>query len=251
MKLLRSLTLALLLAPLGAVASEGGYPLDKAPDVSGDQAALQRGAKTFINYCLNCHGASYMRYNRLKEIGLTEDQIKDNLLFTADKVGEQMKIAMNSADGKAWFGATPPDLTLIARSRASELGSGSDWLYTYLRTFYRDEGRPTGWNNLVFENVGMPHVLWELQGQQTIKVTKDKGADGHEVEHKHLQLAVPGKMTAQEYDGTVADLVGFLRFMGEPVEGTRKAVGLGVLLVLGILFLLAYPLKKAFWKDIH
>jgi len=202
-------------------------------------AALQHGAKLFVNYCLNCHSASYLRYNRLNDIGLTEEQIKGNLLFTAEKTGETMTIAMQRADAKAWFGAPPPDLTVIARARSSEFGSGADWLYTYLRGFYRDNARPTGWNNVVFANVGMPHVLWELQGEQVM------GAD-----HK-LQLAKPGKMKPAEYDAAVADLVAFLNWMGEPMAEFRKNLGVIVLIALALLFVFAYALKREYWKDIH
>jgi ubiquinol-cytochrome c reductase cytochrome c1 subunit len=230
---------ALLFAPILAFAAGAELHLDKAPDRANDTAALQRGAKTFVNYCLNCHSASYMRYNRLVDIGLTEGQIKDNLLFTADKVGEPMRISMQRADAKVWFGAAPPDLTVIARARASEFGSGADWLYTYLRGFYRDETRPTGWNNTVFANVGMPHVLWEQQGDQIL------GED-----HK-LSLAKPGKMSAAEYDQMVGDLVGFLKHMGEPVSEFRKRLGVIVLIGLAILFVFAYALKREYWKDIH
>lgn len=230
---------ALLLAPVLAFASGAELHLDRAPDRSNDKAALQNGAKVFVNYCLNCHSASYMRYGRLKDIGLTDQQIKDNLLFTADKVGEPMRIAMRRADAKAWFGAAPPDLTVIARARGSEFGSGTDWLYTYLRTFYRDESRPTGWNNVVFENVGMPHALWELQGDQVMG------------EDHHLKLAQPGKLTPQEYDDMVADLVGFLQYMGEPAANARKSLGWIVLVFLGILLVFAYALKREYWKDIH
>ena len=248
---MKKLLTALLFAPLLAVASGPELHLDKAP-VSTEPAALQNGAKLFVNYCLNCHGASYMRYNRLKDIGLSEQQIKDNLMFTADKVGEQMKIAMRSSESKVWFGAAPPDLTVIARSRASEFGSGADWLYTYLRTFYRDPGRPTGWNNVVFENVGMPHVLWDLQGEQVAHfVEKD---DGHGNKAKHLEkleVVKPGKMNKEEYDNAVADLVSFLVYIGEPMAETRKKLGVGVLIALGVLFVLAYALKKNYWKDVH
>ena len=177
--------------------------LDRAPNVQGDQAALQSGARTFVNYCLNCHGLSFVRYNRLLELGLTEQQVRENLMFTADKIGEPMRIAARPAEQKQWFGAAPPDLSLVARARASGDGSGADWLYTYLRSFYRDEQRPTGWNNTVFANVGMPHILWELQGQQVLN---------HET-HK-LELAVPGKMSPAEYDKQIADLVGFLVWAG-------------------------------------
>ena len=228
-----------LFVPLLAFASGAELHLDRAPDRANDMAALQNGAKIFVNYCLNCHSASYMRYNRLKDIGLSEAQVKDNLLFTAEKVGEPMKIAMQRADAKVWFGAAPPDLTIIARARASEFGSGADWLYTYLRSFYRDENRPTGWNNVVFENVGMPHVLWELQGDQVM------GAD-----HK-LKLVKPGKLKPQEFDAVTGDLVAFLKYMGEPVAEFRKRLGVIVLIFLAIFFVFAYALKREYWKDIH
>lgn len=239
MRNLKTLLAALLLAPTLALAAGAAIHLDKAPDVSGDKAALQNGAKLFVNYCLNCHGASQLRYNKLLELGLTEQQVKDNLMFTSDKIGDQMLIAMRPAEAKRWFGAAPPDLTLIARARASAEGSGADWLYTYLRTFYRDDKRATGWNNLAFENVGMPHVLYELQGEQVM------GED-----HK-LKLAVPGKLSPAEYDKQVADLVGFLVWMGEPQAGLRKQLGVVVLIFLSILFVLSYALKKEYWKDIH
>lgn len=229
---------ALLFFPLLAFASSNVH-LDKAPDRTGDEAALQRGAKTFVNYCLNCHSASYMRYNRLSDIGLTDDQIKENLLFTAEKVGEPMRVALQRADGRVFFGAAPPDLTVIARARGSESGSGADWLYTYLRGFYRDSERPTGWNNTVFPNVGMPHVFWELQGDQV------------HGEHHKLELANPGKLSPKEYDAMVADLVGYLNYMGDPAAEARKRLGGFVLLGLLLLFILSYALKREYWKDIH
>lgn len=235
---MRKLLIALLLVPILAFAAEGELHLDKAPDRSGNPGSLQNGAKLFVNYCLNCHSASYMRYNRLHDIGLTDDQIRDNLMFTADKVGELMRVAMQRQDAKVMFGAAPPDLTLIARSRASEFGSGPDWLYTYLRGFYRDDTRPTGWNNTVFPNVGMPHALWELQGEQVL--------EGHE-----LKLVKQGKLSPEEYNAAVADLVGFLKYMGEPIAGYRKSLGLLVLFGLGVLFVFAYALKKEYWKDVH
>jgi ubiquinol-cytochrome c reductase cytochrome c1 subunit len=244
------LLFALLLAPAVAVAATE-LKLDRAPDKTHDNAALQRGAKLFVNYCLNCHGASFMRYNRLQDIGLTDQQIQDNLLFTAEKVGEPMTVAMRPAEAKEWFGAVPPDLTVVARSRASEFGSGADYLYTYLRSFYRDDQRPTGWNNTVFPAVGMPHALWELQGEQIAHVTKEKNSDGQEAVHTTIQLGKPGKLTADQYDDAVADLVSFLVYMGEPVAETRKRIGVIVMIALGILFGLSYALKKNFWKDIH
>jgi len=236
---MKKLLLALLCAPLLAFAAGAELHLDKAPDRARDTAALQNGAKVFVNYCLNCHSASYFRYNKLKDIGLTEQQIKDNLLFTADKTGEPMTIAMRRAEAKQWFGAAPPDLTVIARARASEFGSGGDWLYTYLRGFYRDDARPTGWNNTVFANVGMPHVLWELQGEQVL------GTD-----HK-LVLAKPGLLKPAEFDAMVADLVGFLTYMGEPMANFRKELGVIVLIFLAVLFVFSYALKREYWKDIH
>ncbi len=236
---MKKLLLVLLSAPLLAFASGAELHLDKAPDHSRDYAALQTGAKIFVNYCLSCHSASFMRYNRLQDIGLTDAQIKGNLMFAADKVGDPMTVAMQRADAKVWFGAAPPDLTLIARARASEFGSGADWLYTYLRSFYRDDQRPTGWNNVVFENVGMPHVLWELQGDQAM------GPD-----HK-LELVRPGKLSPQQYDEMVGDLVGYLSYMGEPVSEFRKRLGVVVLIALAVIFVFAYALKREYWKDIH
>ncbi|MBK6675887.1 MAG: cytochrome c1 [Rhodocyclaceae bacterium] len=229
----------LLMAPALALAAGAQLRLDRAPDRSNDMHALQNGAKLFINYCLNCHSASYMRYNRLRDVGLSDDQIREKLMFTADKVGELMRIALQRDEAKAWFGVAPPDLTVIARARASEFGSGADWLYTYLRTFYRDDSRPTGWNNVVFENVGMPHVLWELQGEQVM-------GDDH-----HLKLARPGKLKAEEYDALVADLVGYLKYMSEPMSEYRKSLGVAVLIALSVLFVFSYALKREYWKDIH
>ncbi|TAK97259.1 MAG: cytochrome c1 [Aquabacterium sp.] len=228
--------------------------LDKFPkERVTDLAALQNGAKLFVNYCLNCHAAAFMRFNRLKDIGLTDQQIKDNLLFPTDKVGEVMKVSLDPKDAKAWFGGVPPDLTLIARSRASHSGSGADYLYTYLRSFYRDEARPTGWNNIVFPNVGMPHVLWELQGQRGAKFVEH--ADPHnpaKVEHhfEGFEEITKGKLSAAEYDSAVADLVAYLQWMGEPVQNQRTRLGVGVLIFLGIFFVIAWRMNAAFWKDV-
>lgn len=237
---MKKILIALLFAPLMAFASGAALHLDKWPGSVSDKPALQNGAKLFVNYCLNCHGASYLRYNRLTELGLTEQQIKDNLMFTAEKIGEQMRVAANTAEQKAWFGAAPPDLTVIARARASEHGSGADWLYSYLRGFYRDDNRPTGWNNVVFENVGMPHILWQLQGEQVMN---------HET-HK-LELQTPGQLAPKDYDKAVSDLVGFMVWMGEPMQEQRKTLGFAVLAFLAVLFVFAYKLKKEYWKDIH
>jgi len=237
---------ALFLAVLGssaAQAAEEGYRLDRAPIDPTDLVSLQAGARTFSNYCLSCHSAEYMRYNRLTDIGLTTDQIRDNLMFASDKVGDTMKVALTPQEGKKWFGVAPPDLTVIARAR------GADWLYTYLRTFYRDPKTVTGWNNAVFPNVAMPHVLWTLQGQRALDIVKgDEG--GHEtVDYKWRQLS-PGRESQVEYDTTVRDLVNYLVYMGEPAAVERKRIGIVVLFALGILFIFAYLLKKEYWKDV-
>ncbi len=249
-KINKLFSVLLLLLPALAFAAGDHVKLDHAPIDESDQASLQRGARHFVNYCLNCHSANYMRFNRLQDIGLSEDQIRDNLVFTGVKVGDLMKIAMDPKDGKSWFGATPPDLTVIARSRASEAGSGADWLYTYLRGFYRDAERPTGWNNTVYPNVGMPHVLWELQGEQVLAEHKVRG-DGFMKTEMAPKLDKPGKLTPAEYDQMVADLVNYMVFMGEPVRSSRKTLGMFVLLGLGLLFIFVYVLKKEYWKDVH
>ena len=250
MKFIRSLAVAALLLPLVATASDE-IELDKAP-ISFDQKSLQHGAKLFVNYCLSCHGASSLRYNRLQDLGLSEDQIRDNLMFTADKIGEPMAIAMRRDEAKGWFGAAPPDLTIIARARGSELGSGADWLYSYLRGFYRDDQRPTGWNNRIFANVGMPHVFWELQGTQVAHfVTEDDGHGNKTKRLEKLELAKPGTLSPAEYDKSVADLVSFLVWMGEPAQNLRKEIGYAVIGVLIVLAGLTYAMKKAFWKDVH
>lgn len=220
--------------------------LDSAPVNVSNEASLQRGARLFTNYCLTCHAAGSARYNRMTDFGLTEAQIKDNLMFAAEKVGSPMIVAMRKADAKAWFGAPPPDLSVIARSR------GADWLYTYLRGFYRDNSRPTGWNNTVFDKVGMPHALHELQGEMVPVMAEHHTAEG-KVEQvlSHLELAKPGRMTLAEYDAAVADLVNYLVWMGEPGQNTRHLIGFFVLLFLGLFLPFAYYLKKAYWKDIH
>jgi ubiquinol-cytochrome c reductase cytochrome c1 subunit len=244
--LIKRAAATLLFAPAVAMAAGAALHLDKAP-VSTDPAALQHGAKLFVNYCMNCHSASYVRYNQLQNIGLSEQAIRDNLMFTGEKVGDLMTISMRAKEAKQWFGVTPPDLSVIARARASADGSGADWLYTYLRQFYRDEARPTGWNNVIFANVGMPHALWELQGVQKAVVTQN--ADG--TTHTALELVRPGKLSVEEYDKAVADLVSFLVWMGEPVAEKRKTIGTWVLIFLAGLFVLSYALKKSYWKDIH
>jgi ubiquinol-cytochrome c reductase cytochrome c1 subunit len=203
-----------------------------------------------VNYCLNCHSASYMRYNRLQDLGLTEQQIRENLVFPDVKVGELMKTAMDPKDAKEWFGAPPPDLTVVARSRSSHAGTGTDWLYTYLRSFYRDPTRPTGWNNVVYPNVGMPHALWQLQGEQVLKEAK-VAAEGYMKTVHVLALEKPGRMKPVEYDRLVADLVNYMTYMSEPNRHDRITLGLYALIVLSVLIGLSYALKKAFWQDVH
>lgn len=242
----KGLLQALLLLPMTAFASGAAIHLDKAPVNFQDQESLQRGAAVFVNYCLSCHSASAMRYSRMTDIGLTEPQIKDNLLYAAEKPGETMKIAMRTKEAKAWFGATPPDLSVITRSR------GADWVYTYLRAFYRDDTRPTGWNNTVFDKVGMPHVLHDLQGQMVpvYKTETDHEGKTHQVIAR-LELAQPGKLTLAEYDATVGDLVNYMSWMGEPAKTKRLYLGVGVMLFLFVFFIVAFYLKREFWKDVH
>jgi ubiquinol-cytochrome c reductase cytochrome c1 subunit len=218
-------------------------------------ASVQHGAKLFANYCLNCHAASYVRYNRLRDIGLTDEQIKDNLIFTGAKVGETMQVAMDAKDAKDWFGGVPPDLSLIARSRADPAkGSGADYLYTYLRAYVRDESKATGWNNLAFPGVGMPHVLWELQGVQRAVYATEK--DPHDAAKtvqvfKGYELASPGQLTPAQYNEAVADLVAYLQWMGEPNQASRVRLGVWVLLFLGLFTVIAWRLNAAYWKDVR
>jgi len=254
---MKKLIAGLLLAPTAlfaspaAMATEGGVRLDAAPINQADVVSLQSGARTFANYCLNCHSASLMRWNRLMELGLSESQIKDNLMFSGDKVGELMNVAMVRKDAQKWFGAAPPDLSVIARAR------GADWLYSYLRAFYRDPARPTGWNNAVFENVGMPNPLWQLQGERVRVEQAAKGGDAKAGAHGGALKAVayetvrPGSLTPVQYDETVRDLVNFLVYMGEPAATSRKQMGIVVLLFLLALWPLVWLLKREYWKDVH
>jgi len=234
----------------GVQANEGGVAWDKAPNKTNDLAALQNGAKIFVNYCLNCHSAAFMRYNRLKDIGLTEQDIKDSLLFTTDKIGETMKSAIDPKQAAEWFGANPPDLTVIARSRAGSQGSGADYLYTFLRTFYRDDTKATGWNNLAFPSVGMPHPLWQLQGERhaIFEEVEKHGEKTHVF--KGWEQLTKGSMSEQEYDKAVGDLVNYLQWMGEPAQDQRKSLGLWVLLYLAIFTVIAWRLNAAYWKDV-
>jgi ubiquinol-cytochrome c reductase cytochrome c1 subunit len=241
---------------VGAVAAaEGGIVWERFPtEKLTNNAALQNGAKLFVNYCLNCHSAAYMRYNRLRDIGLSEEQIKANMLFATDKVGDTMKVALDPKMAKQWFGGVPPDLTLVARSRSAPgQGSGADYLYTYLRSYYRDDKQAHGWNNLAFPSVGMPHVLWELQGQRRAVFADVKDPhDASKTMHvfKGFEQITPGRMTPLEYDNAVGDLVAFLQWMSEPAQSDRVRLGVIVLLFFAFVTLIAWRLNAAYWQDV-
>jgi ubiquinol-cytochrome c reductase cytochrome c1 subunit len=248
-KILLGLALSLGLSG-AALAAGGGIPLDKAPKRTNDMAALQNGAKLFVNYCLGCHSAAFMRYNRLRDIGLNDKQIAENLTFTTDKIGDTMKASINPNEAKAWFGKNPPDLTLVARSKSSREGPGVDYLYTLLRTYYRDDTKPTGWNNKAYPNIGMPHPLWELQGERR-PVYEKVVSHGKEVEVlKGWEQVKPGTMTPAEYDQNVGDLVAYLQWMAEPAQNSRIRIGVWVMIFLAAFTVVAWRLNAAFWKDI-
>ena len=212
-----------------------------------NQQSLQRGAKIFINYCLSCHSAAYMRYNRMgQDLSISDDVLKENLMFGAEKVGDVMSISMRQEDSINYFGVIPPDLSVIARSR------GADWLYTYFQTFYKDDSRPFGVNNLVYKDTAMPHVLWELQGEQHLVSKESVAAVYYDPSYSDfLELVSPGKLTEKEYDRTVRDLVNYLVYMGEPIKLKRTKIGVWVMFYLFVFLLIAYMLKKEYWKDIH
>ena len=238
----RILTFVLAMLPALALAAGGGnIHLDKANIDLDNKESLQRGAKLFVNYCMACHSASYMRYGRIaKDLELSEDAVLENLVFADAKIGDTMDIAMRPGDAEKWLGKVPPDLSLIARSR------GVDWLYTYMLTFYQDESG--GWNNLVLPNASMPHVMWQLQGIQKPLYATDES--GHEAVDR-LVLHRPGLQTPEEYEGTVRDLVTFLQYLGEPAQLQRKNVGIWVLLFLAFFTMIAYLLKIEYWRDVH
>jgi ubiquinol-cytochrome c reductase cytochrome c1 subunit len=241
MNKIKILLLVLCFAPMALYAAEPGMPLDKAPIDTSDNESLQRGAQAFVNYCLTCHGASFMRYNRHRDIGWDNEAVVLNkLVMTGQKAGELMVSAMRKNEGEEWFGVAPPDLSVIARSR------GADWLYTYLRAFYRDNTTVPGWNNLVFDRAAMPHVLYEFQGEQRLVV---KNVDGKEV--KSLDLVKSGSMTVSEYDRYVADLVNYLVYIGEPIANERKRIGMLVMIFLFGMLGLTYLLYREYWRDIH
>jgi ubiquinol-cytochrome c reductase cytochrome c1 subunit len=250
----------------GAAAASGGADLRLEPALVNrlDVESLQRGARTFVNYCLNCHSAKYMRYNRLTDLGIDIAMIEDNLMFATEKSGETMTVAMTAKDAKAWFGAPPPDLSVEARVR------GADWLYNYFLGFYKDNASPSGWNNLVFPNVGMPHVLWAQSGVNRLVSTEYKNHEEAQAaaiavkglvliapakDHKYVVETVtndiPGTLTPAQYKMMVSDLVNFLDYLAEPTKNKRINLGLVVLLYLGVLFVFVYWMKREYWKDVH
>jgi ubiquinol-cytochrome c reductase cytochrome c1 subunit len=243
-------TILLSILPVVVMAAGGAVHLESANNDLSDQESLQRGAKYFVNYCMGCHSAKYVRYEKVAEAaGLTEDEVKNNLMFTDNnKIGSQMVSAINPDDAARWFGTAIPDLTLTARVRHG----GGDWIYTYLKSFYVDESRPTGVNNIVFPDVGMPHVLASLQGLQKANFKTETDADGFE--HKvfeGFEQVKAGSMTAEEYDGMARDLANFMVWAAEPMKLERQRIGMWVMAFLVVLFILAYMLKKEYWKDIH
>ncbi len=239
-------TCLLAVLPLLASANSGEH-LDKVKIDLSNQKSLQNGARIFVNYFLSCHAASYMRYNRMgKDIGLSTKELKKDYMYAGDKVGETMTVAMTAAEGTKYFGTAVPDLSDIERAR------GADWLYTYLRTFYKDSSRPWGVNNATFKDVGMPHVLWKLQGLKKAHFKVHKDAEGNDIKViTGYETVIPGTMSEEEYDNTVRDLVNFMVYMGEPAKMVRYSLGVKVLIFLAIFFVFAYALKKEFWKDIH
>ena len=229
-----------------AIAVSKGYPLDKANIDPNDSESLRRGATLFANYCFNCHSVSLMRYSRIgNDLAYDEAQLESLLVFTGAKIGDLMENAMQKEDAKRWFGVVPPDLSVVSRSR------GVDWLYTYLRSFYHDPSRPWGVNNAVFNDVAMPHVLWELQGLQfpVFDIVKDHEGVEHQV-IKELIISQPGKLTAEQFDNAVRDIVNFLHYMGEPTKQKRLQTGIWVILYLAIFFVVMLFLKKEYWKDV-
>jgi len=231
---------------LGMAAGEGPH-LDEANIDLGDQESLQRGAKYFVNYCLSCHSAKYQSYNRMaRDLGLTEEEVIGNLMFTTDKIGNTMNIAMPVDKATGWFGNPPPDLSVLIRAR------GVNYIYTYLRSFYPDEKRPFGVNNIIFPDVAMPHVLWELQGEQKPVYRTEQDAAGHDKQvFDRFEPVSAGALSPEEYDQVARDLTAFLAYVGEPIQMERKRLGVWVLLFIAVFFVVSYLLKKEYWKDVH
>ena len=237
----------LLLLPGTVAASSSSYHLSSANINPNDIVSLQNGARNFANYCLNCHSLSLMRYNRVaKDLQIDEKEVERVMLFTGAKIGDNIKISMEKADAKRWFGTIPPDLSVITRAR------GVDWVYTYLRSFYKDPARPWGVNNALFKDVAMPHVLWELQGLQQPVYHEEPAAEGHAAQKviSGFEIIEPGKLSPEQYDEFVRDIANFLHYVGEPAKPVRLALGKWVILYLAIFFIVVYLLKKEYWKDI-
>jgi len=234
------LGLVAMISTVSPVFGSSGGKLENSGVNFRDTAAIQRGAKWFVNYCFSCHSASYMRYNRLAEdLSIDEDIVLRDLAFADVNIGDTMDIAMRPGDSEAWLGKIPPDLSVISRSR------GNDWLFTYMKSFYQDESG--GWNNLVLPNASMPHVFWQLQGIQEPVWS----SHGEERVIEHLELTSPGLQSPQQYEQTVRDLVTFLDYLGEPSKLKRKNIGIWVLLFLVLFTLVAYALKVEYWRDVH
>ncbi len=238
------LLFALLLPATSALAAGGATDLKASGANINDLGSLQRGAQLFVNYCLGCHSAEYMRYNRLAEdLELGEEMVMANLIFSDQKIGDPMTIAMNTEQGEAWFGKAPPDLSLIGRSR------GADWVYNYMLGFYRDGNG--GWNNTVLQNASMPHVFWQLQGIQepVYKTVSEGGVERQVVDY--LELVEPGSLSPEAYEDSMRDLAAFIDYLGEPAQLKRKKIGVWVMLYLSFFALLAFLLKAEYWRDVH
>ncbi len=245
------IVLLLLLANVCWSAADNRHLMHMEVDLS-DKKSLQRGARTFVNYCLSCHSAAFMRYNRLgKDLGISEEVLKENFMFGTDKTGDTMTVSLNKREAESYFGVAPPDLSVTARSR------GADWLYTYFMTFYRDPSRPPGVNNLIFKDTAMPHVLWELQGWQEPVYKAVTGADGQvsrEIERLELVSAPtnkPAPYENEDYEQTVRDLVNFMVYLGEPIKLKRKTIGAWTITYLFVLLIIVYLLKREYWRDVH
>ena len=241
---MKKLFLLLTLVSMPVFAAGGGSAhLDSVDIDMSDTESLQRGAGLFVNYCLSCHSAAYMRYNRMSEdLQIPKEVVEDNMMFAADRIGGLMKTSMPAEDAKKWFGKAPPDLSLIARSR------GPEWLYTYLRGFYLDDTSPSGWNNTLFPKVAMPHVMYSLQGARNAIFKKNE--NGVEV-FDHYEMVKPGTLNEYEFDSAMRDLTNFMVYLAEPARLVRYKLGVYVLIFLAIFFVFAYLLKKEYWKDVH
>ena len=281
-KIIGALVVMLTLGSGSVQAAAGPYPWDVAPVKATDKAALQNGAKLFVNYCMNCHSAKLLRYKNLLDLGLSETDVTENLIFSDKKIGDYMTIAMQPKDAEAWFGVTPPDLSLMARAKAENLGQpGTDYIYTYMRTFYRDKSRDLGWNNLVFPNAGMPNPFWEQAGpvEVTFNDVQPTEVDGKvewrkvvtKVDASGYKSVVSNEVLADykgdpvhesaityldkekqaQFDKDMADLTAFLGWMAEPYAETRKTLGMWVMLFLAIFFVVAWQLNRTYWKHVR